>query len=203
MIRLPMFIALILSAPPAYARDDVPLSPIGMPFAPAAPNAVTPDHPLYRTITLTGIDLLPAKLGPAKRAAFVAALTDALDRLQMLSKDPATARFRLTPRWLNMDSPFRVSFSSRATARLAWQLERIDDGRTIFRREIATTAESRGGSASERKKGVERVALMTNIASVAACLDKAAYGRAAADCALTPNFTYHAPAPPLIMFVPR
>jgi hypothetical protein len=35
------------------------------------------------------------------------------------------------------------------------------------------------------------------------CLDKAAYGKAPVDCALTPQATYHAQRPATVIFVPR
>lgn len=202
MIRIALFAAALLAAP-AAAKSDVPLSPVGLPFGPNTPQRVSAGHPLFRTVAIVETDALPERLGPAKRAAFVTALTGTLDRLGMLAADPAQARFRLAPSWLDMDSPFRISFKSKATVRMAWRVTRADTGKTIFAREIATVAESSGGSAPERKKGVERVALMTNIASAAGCIQQAAIGRPPGDCALTPGFTYRAPNPPVVMFLPR
>ena len=203
MIRLTMFIVLGLAAAPAIAREDMPLSPVGLPFSPATPRVVPTDHPLHGSIRLVGIDALPDKLGPVKRDAFAAAVTDTLKRLDMLAADTSKARFRLTPIWIGLDSPFRISATSRAASHLVWRLTRIDDGRTIFEREITTSVQSSGGSAPERKRGVERLSLMSNIASVALCLDKSAYGRAPADCALTPGFSYRAPSVPMITFLRR
>lgn len=203
MIRLTMLVALGLLSAPAIAKDGTSLSPVGLPFSPETPRALPADHPLHGSILLVGTEALPDKLGPVRRDAFAGAVRDSFERLGMLATDPSKARFRLTATWVGLDSPFRISIASRATVRLAWRLTRIDDGRTIFEREIATSAESRGGMAPERKRGVERVALMSNIASVALCLDKSAYGRAPSDCALTPGFSYQAPSAPTIIFMRR
>jgi hypothetical protein len=203
MLRLPALAALVLVATPALAKDTVPLSPIGLPFGPEGPRRLPADHVLSGTILLDGIDALPEKLGPAKRDKFVSALGDTLALLGMLATDPSKARFRLTPVWVGLDSPFKISIKNRATVHMSWRLTRIDTGQTIFSRQIDTSAEASGGSAAERVRGIERVALMTNIASAAACLDKAAYGNAPTNCALTPKFTYRAPSPPLIIFMPR
>lgn len=203
MIRLLAAIALILVAAPAVAKQDVPLSPIGLPFGPDGPRRLEAGHPLFGTVTIAGMEALPDRVGPAKRESFAAALTTTLDRLGMLASDPARARFRLTPVWVAMDSPFKISFSSKATVRMGWRVSRIDNGKTIFSREIATFAQSTGGSAPERRKDVERVALMSNIASAVRCIDRTALGKPPADCALTPGFGYRAPTPPLIVFISR
>ena len=203
MIRTFALVAALLATAPATAKDDVPLSPIGLPFGPGTPHRVAAGHPLFGAITVAGVAALPDKLGPAKRDKFVAALTETLDRLGMLATDPAKARFRLTPAWIGLESPFHIGMTSKATARMGWRVDRIDSGKTIFAREIATFAESSGGSAYERKTGVERVALMSNIASAVGCIDKTSLGQPPADCALTPGFSYRAPNPPLIIFMPR
>lgn len=195
---------------PAFA-SDVPLSPIGLPFKPGAPQPLAPDHPLYHHVALDPVEGMPSVVGAgatlglsgaAKRSSFDKALRDTLAALNMLAPSVADARVTLKPRWVSMEAPFKIGFSSKATARLAWTLTRIDSGKILFQREIATSAESRGGDGTSRANGVGRVALMTNIASVALCLDKAAYGQAPGDCALNPAFTYHAPTY-TIMFIPR
>jgi hypothetical protein len=194
---------------PALADDDVPLVPIGLPFAPEAPTPVSPAHPLYHRIILAPVTDMPATIGAsstlglmaaAKRSSFEKGLRDTLDRLNMLATFEAEAKFRLTPKWLGMDAPFRISFTSRAKVRMGWSLTRTDSGQEIFQRDIATSAESKGGDGSRRAIGVGRVALMANIASAARCLDKAAYGQAPQDCTLTPQFKYDAPRPQMYMF---
>lgn len=190
---------LALVAAPASASNEVPLSPLGLPMA---PKPLTPEHPLYHRIALDPVADMPnvvgasataGFIGAAKRSSFDKAVRETLEKLNMLAPTDADARFRLSPRWLGMDAPFRISFSSRATARLDWKLNRIDTGQQIFRREIATPSEAKGRDGSLRAVGVGRMALMTNIASAAVCIDAAAYGHAAADCALTPGFRYEAP----------
>ncbi|QDZ07707.1 hypothetical protein FPZ24_09565 [Sphingomonas panacisoli] len=203
MLRFSALAALALVATPAAAKDAVGLSPIGLPFGPDGPRRLPTDHVLTGAIVLDGADALPQKMGSAKRDQFATALSETLAQLGMLATDPAKARFRLTPVWVGLDSPFKISFKNRATVHMSWRLTRIDTGQTIFARQIDTSAESSGGDASARVRGIERIALMTNIASVAACLDKAAYGKAPTNCALTPGFTYRAPSPPMVIFVPR
>jgi hypothetical protein len=188
---------------PASARaDDVPLSPIGLPFQPGAPKAVAADHPLYHRIALDPVADMPnvvgasatgGIMGAAKRSSFEKALRETLEKLNLLAPSESEAKVRLSPRWINMEAPFKISFSSRAIVRMGWSLKRIDNGQPLFDRDISTAAESKGGSGSERAIGVGRVALMTNIASAVRCIDLAAYGQAPQDCALTPDFTYKAP----------
>lgn len=193
--------ALVVSTTPALAAD-VPLSPIGLPFKPGTPRPVAPEHPLYHRIAIDPVVDMPGVvgagatggiMGAAKRSSFEKALRETLEKLNLLAPNAADAKVRLSPRWIDMDAPFKISFSSRATVRMGWSLTRIDNGQRIFDREIATSAESKGGSGSERATGVGRVALMTNIASAVRCIDQAAYGQAPQDCALTPDFTYQAP----------
>lgn len=202
-------VAAVMLSQSAHAAD-VPLSPLGLPFSPARPEAVGPDHPLYHRIALESVVNMPVVvgasatggiIGAAKRASFEKALRETLEKLNMLAPSPVEAKVRLTPRWLGMDAPFRVSFSSRTSVRMAWSLVRIDNGQVIFNREITTSAESKGGDGTSRATGVGRVALMANIASAAVCIDKAAYGKAPQDCALTPAFTYKAPVY-RVMFLP-
>lgn len=186
---------------PVQAKD-VPLSPVGFPFDPVAPQPLTPQHPLYHRIALDPVAEMPSVvgsgatgglIGTAKRSSFEKALAETLEKLNMLAPTEADAKVRLSPKWIELDSPLRISFSSHATAQLAWRLTRIDNGQEIFSREIETSAESRGGSGNDRAVGVGRVALMANIASAVVCIDKAAYGKAPDDCALKPAFTYRAP----------
>lgn len=194
--------AAIAFSPASASAADVPLSPIGLPFSPGAPRPVAPDHPLYHRIALDAVADMPGVvgtsatagiMGAARRSSFEKALRETLDKLNLLAPSEAEAKVRLSPRWIGMDAPFKISFASDATVRMGWRLTRIDNSQRIFDRDIATSAESKGGSGSERATGVGRVALMTNIASAMRCIDLAAYGQAPQDCTLTPGFTYHAP----------
>ncbi|MEC3948356.1 hypothetical protein [Sphingobium sp. HWE2-09] len=210
-MRTILFAAAAIAISPACAMAaDVPLSPMGLPFKPGAPKAVAPDHPLYHRIALDPVADMPGVvgasatagiMGAAKRSSFEKALRETLDKLNLLAPNETQAKVRLSPRWIGMDAPFKISFSSEATVRMGWRLTRIDNGQRIFDQEIATSAKSKGGSGSERATGVGRVALMTNIASAMRCIDLAAYGQAPQDCALTPDFTYKAPTYHF-MFVP-
>lgn len=139
--------------------------------------------------------------GAAKRSSFEKALRQTMDTLNMLAPTDAEAKVRLSPRWIDMNAPFRISFSSRASVTMGWSLTRIDNSQLLFQRDISTAAESNGGDGTARTVGVGRVALMTNIASALSCIDKAAYGAAPQDCALSPNFQYKAPTY-IIMFLP-
>jgi hypothetical protein len=204
MRRLIILAGMLAITAPALAVDDVPLSPLGLSFQPITPQPVPPGHPLFHTILLEPVTDMPnvvgasataGVMGVAKRSSFENGLHETFDKLNMLAPTEAEAKFRLTPRWIRLEAPFRISLSSRATARLSWTLTRIDNGQQIFQQEIATSAESSGGYAVSRAIGVGRVALMANIASAAACLDKAVYGQTPDDCALVPLFTYQAPTP--------
>ena len=65
----------------------------------------------------------------------------------------------------------------------------IDDGRELFDRDVTTSAEGGGVDASMRDNGIVRAAIAANFASAANCLDRAAFGDAPGDCALTPRFS--------------
>ena len=204
-----LLLAALIAVPSvAIAGHPVPLVPIGIPFAPSSPEPVSPTHPLYHRIAVMPVAGIPKRVGGTftlsiRQAEFDTALRDTLDKLNMLAPTDADARFRLTTTWGDLDMPFHIGISSHATARLSYTLARTDTGQSIFAREIATSAESKGGDATDREQETGRLALMTNLASVAVCLDQAAYGRAPADCALKPLATYRARSVPLIMFVPR
>jgi len=75
-----------------------------------------------------------------------------------------------------------------ATASLRYELTRIDTGQMLFGRNVTTKIDgSRSGA--DGGMSTRRAAIAVNFASAAACLDKAAYGRAPANCALTPKFS--------------
>ena len=76
-------------------------------------------------------------------------------------------------------------------------------GEPMFEREISTYSKSTGGDGADRLKGNARLAIMTNLASAVLCLDKGAYQRAPADCALSPAATYRARQPATVVFGPR
>ncbi|MBU0657216.1 MAG: hypothetical protein EPO45_14310 [Sphingobium sp.] len=203
--------ALLALAPQsALASGGVPLSPIGFSFSPSAPAPLKPDHPLYRRIALEQVADMPGVVGgkatlglagAAKRSSFEKALRETMNKLNMLATTNAEAKVRLSPRWIDMDAPFKISFSSRASVTMGWSLTRIDNGQLLFQRDITTAAQSKGGNGTDRMVGVGRVALMTNIASALNCVDRAAYGVARQDCALSPNFEYKAPTY-IFMFLP-
>lgn len=200
------------STPVLALTGDVPLTPLGLSFTPESPQPVPPGHPLYHHVTVDPVADMPSVvgasvtsgfIGAAKRSSFDKALRETLDKLNMLAPTDAEAKFRLSTHWQGLDAPFKISFSSQATARLSYMLTRIDNGQRIFERQIATSADAHGGEGGARAIGVGRLAIMTNLASVALCLDKAAYGHAPEDCALTPGFTFRPPRPPIILFIPR
>jgi len=210
MRRIPTLLAAIAAA--ASTSDALakgfPLNPIGLPFAPDSPKPLAPDHPLYHQIALDQVADMPSKVGsflvPITSAKEMnEALRDTLERANMLAPPGAQAKARLVVRWAGLNAPAKISFSSEATARLSYSLIKIENGQELFRRDIATVSRSTGGDASDRLKGNARLAILTNLASAVLCLDKAAYGQAPADCALTPQASYHARRPATVIFVPR
>jgi len=185
-----------------------PLNPMGLPFAPESPRPLAPDHPLYRQVALDPVVDMPGKVGsflvPITSAKEMnEALRDTLDRANMLAPPGAQAKARLVVRWAGLNAPAKISFSSEATATLSYSLIKVENGQELFRRDIVTASRSTGGDASDRLKGNARLAILTNLASAVLCLDKAAYGQAPANCALTPQATYHAQRPATVIFVPR
>lgn len=197
-----------VATPGAAATPAVPLQPMGLPFAPESPRPLSPDHPLFHGVALDPVADMPGKVGkfliPITSAAEVnEALRQTLERANMLAPSDGRPSFRLLVRWGALNAPARISFSSEATATLSYTLIRVENGQELFRREISTVSRSRGGEGADRLKGNARLAIMTNLASAVLCLDKAAYGRAPADCALTPQMSYRARSPATVIFVPR
>lgn len=192
--------SLALAAAGAAHATNFPLQPVGLPFAPDSPRPLSPDHPLYRQVALDPVADMPNKVGkfliPITSAKELnEALRQTLDRANMLAPPGTAAKVHLQVRWIGLDAPQKISFSSEATARLSYTLVRAENGEQLFSRDISTSSQSRGGDASDRLKGNARLAIMTNLASAVVCLDKAAYQRAPADCTLTPQMTYRAAKP--------
>ena len=147
-----MFALLALAPQSALASDGVPLSPIGFSFSPSAPAPLKPDHPLYRRIALEQVADMPGVVGgkatlglagAAKRSSFEKALRETMNKLNMLATTDAEAKVRLSPRWIDMDAPFKISFSSRASVTMGWSLTRIDNGQLLFKRDITTAVQGR------------------------------------------------------------
>ena len=210
MKRIPTLLAALAAAASTGAAlaKSFPLSPMGLPFAPESPRPLAPDHPLYRQVALDPLVDMPGKVGsflvPITNAREMnQALRDTLDRANMLAPPGAPAKARLVVRWAGLNAPAKISFSSEATATLSYSLVRVENGQELFRRDIVTVSRSTGGDASDRLKGNARLAILTNFASAVLCLDKAAYGQAPANCALTPQASYHAQRPATVIFVPR
>ena len=185
-----------------------PLQPVGLPFAPDSPRPLSPEHLLYRQVALDPVADMPQKVGkfliPITSAKEMnEALRETLDRANMLAPPGTQPKARLLVRWCGLDAPQKISFSSQATASLSYTLIRAQNGEQLFHRDIVTVSRSTGGDASDRLKGNARLALLTNLASAIVCLDKAAYGRAPADCALEAKMTYRARKPAVVTFVPR
>jgi hypothetical protein len=197
----------LVSVDPAQGKA-VPLQPVGLPFAPDSPTPLSPDHPLYRQVSLDPVADMPEKVGkflvPITSAKEMnEALRQTLDRANMLAPPGAQPKARLLVRWVGLDAPQKISFSSEATASLSYTLIRAQNGEQLFRRDITTVSRSTGGEGSDRLKGNARLAILTNLASAIVCLDKAAYQRAPSDCALQPRMTYRAPNPPVVTFIRR
>lgn len=197
--------AMTLVSSPVTAKPAFSLQPFDAPtFALQGLRPLPANHPLYRRVRLEPIADMPAKVG-----GFLAPITNAqemsealratLEGANMLAPDPATAKAQLSVRWVELDAPQNLSFSSKATASLDYSLVRIDNRQEIFRRSITTYARSQGGDGTKRFKGNARLAILSNLASAILCLDKAAFGQAPPDCALKPMISFRAPAPRIMI----
>lgn len=184
-----ILLTLALAAPAAAAGPDIPLVAIGLPFAPEAPQPVTASHPLYQRIAFTRIDDLPGstRFSTARPSTIHNGLRDTLKRMNMLAADEASAKARLIVRWIAIEPTSPFVARKTATATLAYRLERIDNGATIFERTIKTTVQQ-SGAHLDWSMGGRRAAVAANFASAALCLDKASFGTAPADCALQPLY---------------
>jgi hypothetical protein len=197
-MRTPILPLLLLSAVPAAAdaKPNRALLPFEgrYGFGPEAPRALPADHPLYgRVILETAAAGVHGQNAGAKSREWDEALRSTLASGNMLARDPADARVRLTVRWRSLDVPFRIGISSRATMAALYELRRIDTGQVIFSREIVTQVQARGGNAATRAKGTGHAAVAANLASAFLCMDKAAFGHAPANCALSPTGSFPAP----------
>jgi hypothetical protein len=192
----------------AALAKSFPLQPIGLPFAPESPTPLPPTHPLYQRVALDPVADMPDKVGkfliPITSAKEMnEALRQTLERANMLAPPGVQPKARLLVRWVGVNAPQKISFSSEATATLSYTLFRVENGQELFRRDISTASRSTGGDASDRLKGTARLAILTNLASAVLCLDKAAYQRAPADCALHPQMTYRARGVSTVVVTPR
>lgn len=193
------------AAAPVAAMAPVSLEPLGATFAPESPAAVGADHPLYRGVSFEAVEDMPKRVGP-----FYAPITSAkemneavrrtLDAAKLLAPAGAHPKATLKVRWVALDAPVKISFSSEATATLGYTLTAAD-GRLLLQRDIRTHTEAEGGVASERLRGNARLAIATNLASALVCLDRAGQGRDTGECTLTPTAEYRAPPP--VILVPR
>ncbi|WP_380874421.1 hypothetical protein [Sphingomonas sp. DBB INV C78] len=199
--------AVLLLTSPVVAKPAVPLVPFGIPFLPESPKPVAPSHPLYQRIALNPIVGMPDKIGAflipiTNLKEFEEALRETLAQANMLAPPGQPAQAHLTVRWITLDAPTKISFSSNATSSISYVLTRSDNGQQIFARDISTSTKSTGGDGADRLKGNARLAILSNLASAVVCLDKAALGLAPSDCALTPQASYRA-ARMTYIFVPR
>ncbi|WP_394657855.1 hypothetical protein [uncultured Novosphingobium sp.] len=184
---------------PANVRPttDIPMVAIGLPFSPESPEPVATGHPLYKKVAVGDITDLPATIkssslgiiAAAKRSSVNAAFRDSLSQMNLLADNAEASRFKLTARWIESKTPFRIATHNASSVTLHYQLSRLDNQQVLFTRDITTSATGAGGFGSVRDNGILRAAIASNFASVAKCLDDAAYGRAATDCALTPRFS--------------
>lgn len=189
-------LALCATSPVQAASDDIPMVAIGLPFSPESPTPVGSSHPLYRDIAVGEIVGLPSVvkssslnfIGAAKKASINAALSESFRRMNLLA-EAKVARKRLIVEWKGDRTPFHIGASNRTAVTLHYRLERADTGQVLFDRDITTTMSGGGADASMRDNGIVRAAIGANFASAANCIDRAAYGAAPADCALTPGYS--------------
>lgn len=185
-----------IDAPPAKSSNDISMVAIGLPFAPEAPTPVGSSHPLFHDVTIGEIHGLPATVkssrlnfvAAAKRSSINAALSETFRQMNLLAPARAAGRKRLVVTWLGDKTPFHIGASNTTSVTLHYRLERVDNGQNLFDREITTSAHGGGVDASMRDNGIVRAAIAANFASAANCLDHAAFGTAASDCALTPQY---------------
>ncbi len=157
-----LFLPITALASPALAQS-ISLDPFktSLGFAPQRPRAVDSRHPLFGRILVEDVEEMPDRVGAflmsvTSRREFNTTVRTALASANFLAETPEQARVRLRITWRRFDLPFRIGFSSRATAALRYDLTRIDTGQVIFSREIETGAEFRGGNAYLRARGTGR-----------------------------------------------
>jgi hypothetical protein len=174
--------------------DDVSMVAIGLPFAPEEPTPVDRSHPLFRDVAVADIADLPSTvkssamnfIAAAKGSSINAALRETMRQMNMLA--PGNGRKRLQVTWLGGRTPFHIGTRNESSVTFRYRLERVDTGQALFEREITTRATGSGGNGAMRVNGIMRAAIAANFASAANCLDRAAFGTAPEDCALTPRF---------------
>lgn len=182
--------------PMTAAANDIPLMPIGLPFAPVTPSPIASSHQLYQQLAVDEIIGLPPTvkssnlnfIAAAKRSSINDALVTSLRRMNMLASNPAAATARLIVTWRGIQPPIRGSRNA-ATVTLHYRLVRVSNGEQLFERELTTSAEGSGVDLVMLENGLARAAIATNFASIAYCLDRAPSGTAPANCALTPQFS--------------
>ena len=196
-MRLPVLAAAALIAAPALADPgEIALVAIGLPFAPETPVSVAPAHALYHDVAVGEIAGLPPTIkssglnfiAAAKTSSVNIGLRETFARMNLLAGPERAARKRLEVRWGGARTPFHIGSSNTASVTLHYRLARVDSGQVLFERDITTSVHGGGADASMRDNGIVRAAIAANFASAAWCIDKAAYGAAPADCALTPTF---------------
>lgn len=182
-------LAALASPVAAEAAMEIPLSAVGLPFAPESPTPVSPEHPLYGRILLGEIEQLPGmiRFSIARPTTINEGLRTTLAKMNMLARNEAEAKVRLVVQWIAIEPSSAFVAGKEASATLAYRLVRIDNGQTIFEKTIRTTVETRGSHHDGTMSG-RRSAVAVNFASAAACFDKAAFGGAPEDCALSPLF---------------
>lgn len=186
-----------LDAAAAKPSNNIPMVAIGLPFAPEAPTPVSSSHPLFHDVAIGEIEGLPSTvkssalnfIAAAKRSSINAALSETFRQMNLLAPSPVAGRKRLVVTWLGDKTPFHIGGHNETSVTLRYRLERVDTGQNLFDREITTSAKGGGMEASVRDNGIVRAAIAANFASAANCLDRAAFGTAPADCALTPQFS--------------
>ena len=187
----------LITGPVHAATGNIPMVAIGLPFAPETPKAVASTHPLYQRIDIGEIENLPPTvrsstlnfIAAAKRSSVNKALRESFQRMNLLAPNTTAARARLIVSWQGSHTPLRIATRNVATVTLRYKLVRMDNGQVLFDREIVTSAEGGGADAVMRDNGIVRAAIATNFASAAHCLDHAAFGTEAQDCALVPQFS--------------
>ena len=175
---------------PMMRPGDIPMVAIGLPFEPEAPEPVGLAHPLFHDVTIGEIERPPPTVkssalnwvAAAKRSSINAAMLETFRQMNLLAPSPAAARKRLVVSW-------NIGTRNATTVTIHYRLIRVDSGEVLFDRDIVTSSRGAGADAGMHDNGILRAAIATNFASAADCLDRAAFGTAPADCALTPLFS--------------
>jgi hypothetical protein len=192
--------AVSLIAAPAIAGDGVPIVPFDSPirFTPHMPQVVGADHPFAGRIAVDPVVGMPDRIG-AFLNTFVrpkelnAALAASIAAAGLAAVDDAAAPLRLKTTWIAFDSPFKISFSSRASATLRYELVRRGTGEVIFRRDVTTAAKASGGNAADRQRGTARAVISANLAGAIWCIEQSPARAAPQDCAVEPVGQFDAP----------